>query len=432
MSANHPAQLALLFALARLAEQGVDHFHFYTMNRADLVYAVCHLLGMRPKDAVTSAVAASRTPGKASSALSISSSSMRCPRSLTWLSRRPRWRGIRRKLTSFVADVSREADLDAFAAADSDPAVRVIVLTGIGDTFTSGNDIKDFQQRAASNERSAASPFLTALKDLKKPLIGAVVEADREALFDPEVVAQCRDMLEERTVLVMPQVHFTNEEQLAFTDLLGGRLNLTSEATTNKDEDVYQVTLDRKINRAPEYVLGTFFWHMDGMPMEMPPPLATLLSARRLAPKGGQTEFANTFAAYEQMPEAQRAEIEDLRIIHSVAASLRSIADAIPEAEKGKLAIGVEKERPLVQTHKNGRKSLIVGSTADRIVGMELAYGRAYIARLNEWATQPDFVYQHQWQAGDFVIWSNTGALHRVVPYARDSGRMMHRTSIAG
>ena len=66
------------------------------------------------------------------------------------------------------------AVIDAFSAADSDPAVRVIVLTGIGDTFTSGNDIKDFQQRAASNERSAASPFLTALKELKKPLIGAV------------------------------------------------------------------------------------------------------------------------------------------------------------------------------------------------------------------------------------------------------------------
>lgn len=66
------------------------------------------------------------------------------------------------------------AVVDAFTAADSDPAVRVIVLTGTGDTFTSGNDIKDFQQRAASNERSSASPFLTALKDLKKPLIGAV------------------------------------------------------------------------------------------------------------------------------------------------------------------------------------------------------------------------------------------------------------------
>lgn len=263
-----------------------------------------------------------------------------------------------------------------------------------------------------------------------KPLIGSIVEAEREALFDPDVVRQCRAMLDERAVLVIPQAHFTNEEQLAFTDLLGGRLNLTSEATTDKQDDVYQVTLDKKINRAPEYVLGTFFWHMDGMPMEMEPPAATLLSARRLAPKGGQTEFANTFAAYEQMPEAQRAEIEDLRIIHTVTSSLRSIADAIPEADRGRLASAVEKERPLVYTHKSGRKSLVLGSTADTVVGMEMAYGRALIARLNEWATQPDFIYQHQWQEGDFVIWSNTGALHRVVPYARDSGRMMHRTSI--
>jgi alpha-ketoglutarate-dependent taurine dioxygenase len=265
-----------------------------------------------------------------------------------------------------------------------------------------------------------------------KPLIGSIVEADREALFDPDVARQCAAMLDERAVLVLPQVHFTDEEQLAFTDLMGGRVNLTSNATTDSKEDVYKVTLDSKINRAPEYVLGTFFWHMDGMPMEMPPPSATLLSARTLAPKGGQTEFASTFAAYDQMPEAERAEIEDLRIIHSVASSLRSIADAIPEADRGKLFIGVEKERPLVYTHESGRKSLIVGSTADTIVGMELAYGRALIARLNEWATQPDFVYRHYWNEGDFVIWSNCGALHRVVPYAADSGRMMHRTSIAG
>jgi alpha-ketoglutarate-dependent taurine dioxygenase len=264
-----------------------------------------------------------------------------------------------------------------------------------------------------------------------KPLIGAIVEAERDALFDPDVVRQCRDMLDDRTVLVFPQVHLTNEEQLAFTDLLGGRINLTSAATTNKQDDIYQVTLDKEINQAPEYVLGTFFWHMDGMPMEIDPPLATLLSARKLAPTGGQTEFASTFAAYDQMPEAERAEIEDLRIVHSVTSSLRTIADAIPEADRGRFSRGVDKERPLVFTHESGRKSLLVGSTADTVVGMELAYGRALITRLTEWATQPDFVYQHQWQEGDFVIWSNTGALHRVVPYARDSGRMMHRTSIA-
>jgi enoyl-CoA hydratase/carnithine racemase len=62
----------------------------------------------------------------------------------------------------------------AFASAESDPAIRVILLTGTGDTFTSGNDIKDFQQRAASSNTSAASPFLVALSTLRKPLIAAV------------------------------------------------------------------------------------------------------------------------------------------------------------------------------------------------------------------------------------------------------------------
>ena len=64
--------------------------------------------------------------------------------------------------------------VEAFTRADADPAVRVVLLTGTGDTFTSGNDIKDFQQRAASNATSAASPFLTALASLTKPLVAAV------------------------------------------------------------------------------------------------------------------------------------------------------------------------------------------------------------------------------------------------------------------
>ena len=64
--------------------------------------------------------------------------------------------------------------VEAFASAEADPTVRVILLTGSGDIFTSGNDIKDFQQRAATRNSSAASPFLTALSTLKKPLVAAV------------------------------------------------------------------------------------------------------------------------------------------------------------------------------------------------------------------------------------------------------------------
>jgi len=63
---------------------------------------------------------------------------------------------------------------------------------------------------------------------------------------------------------------------------------------------------------------------------------------------------------------------------------------------------------------------------------MPLAEGRALLARLLEWTAQPAFTYRHQWQEGDLVIWDNCGALHRVIPYASDSGRTMHRTSVAG
>jgi alpha-ketoglutarate-dependent taurine dioxygenase len=267
-----------------------------------------------------------------------------------------------------------------------------------------------------------------------KPRIGSIVHVDRELLFAEEVGRRCRDMLEQRTVLVFPRANLTDAEQLAFTDLLGSRLNLTSDAVTDnaKSEDIYKVTLDKAVNRQPEYVLGTFFWHMDGLTVDMPPPKATLLSARKVSSKGGQTEFASTYAAYESLFENEKAELDGMRAVHSVRASLRPVADVLPEEEQNKLAIGVVKEHPIVWSRKSGRKSLVIGSSADQVVGMPVAHGRALLTRLVEWAAQPDFSYRHQWQEGDFVVWDNCGALHRVIPYAEDSGRMMHRTSIAG
>ena len=265
-----------------------------------------------------------------------------------------------------------------------------------------------------------------------KPDIGATVYVDRDSLFDEQVGRACREMLEQRGVLVFPRLNLTDEEQVRFTDLLGSRVNLTSTATTEKSEDVYQVTLDRKVNKQPEYVLGTFFWHMDGLTVDMPPPKASLLSARKVSATGGQTEFASTYAAYEHLPAEEKAALEGLRAVHSVRASLRHVADALPEEERKKLEIGMIKEHPIVWTRPNGRKSLVIGWTADTVVGMPLAHGRALLIRLLEWAAQPAFTYRHQWQEGDFVVWDNCGALHRVLPYDEDSGRMMHRTSIAG
>ncbi len=94
--------------------------------------------------------------------------------------------------------------------------------------------------------------------------------------------------------------------------------------------------------------------------------------------------------------------------------------------------MAVEMVHPLVWTHRSGRKSIVLGTHADEVVGMSIPEGRSLLARLTEWVAQPDFQYRHEWQEGDFVIWNNCGAMHRVVPYDEASGRTMHRTTIMG
>ena len=266
-----------------------------------------------------------------------------------------------------------------------------------------------------------------------KPNIGAIVRVDRSRLFDSDVARDCLEALEARGVLVFPRLSLNDEEQLAFTDSLGERAKLPEIVPgTKATPGVYKVTLDPKINDQPEYVYGTFFWHMDGMPVDkIPPPRASLLSARRLSAKGGQTEFASTTAAYAHLSPSEKADVDGLRVVHSIYHAVQPTLDTEEEHIKSRRS-SVERERPLVWTQASGRKSLIIGHTADRVVGMSVPEGRALLARLMEWAAQPDFKYRHEWQEGDLVIWNNSGVLHRVIPYDRNSGRVMHRTSLAG
>lgn len=271
-------------------------------------------------------------------------------------------------------------------------------------------------------------------EDIKEFIGSRVVWDDRAELFTPEAAAAIRAKVEERTVVVFPELNLTDEEQLKITELMGPKQRLTSRFNKqDNNEDIYQVTLDEKINPQPEYVLGTFFWHMDGITVDMPPPFATLLSCRIAPDKGGETEFASTYAAYEGLPAEGKADLEGMKAVHSVRASLSPIADAIPEKHRERvLGIGLVKEHPLVWTHASGRKSMVIGTTADHIVGMDVPAGRAMLIRLQEWAAQPAFSLRHKWTEGDFVIWDNTGAMHRAIPYDKSTGRMMHRTTIAG
>jgi alpha-ketoglutarate-dependent taurine dioxygenase len=264
-----------------------------------------------------------------------------------------------------------------------------------------------------------------------KPGIGGIVHATKADMQDEAFVKECLQLLEKHGMLMFPKIGLTDQEQLAFNDKLGARLNFTKTVSGSgaSAEDVYTVTLDPEINSEPEYVIGTFFWHLDGVTIDQPPPKFSVLSARKTAPQGGQTGFCNTYSSYEALPEETKKEIENLRVVHSVTAAVREVASP-EELEPFKRSF--HQEHPLVWTRKNGRKSLLIGYSADYIVGMPKAYGRALLARLLEWTAQPAFSYDHTWSEGDLAVWDNGGLLHRVIPYAADSGRRMHRTSVAG
>jgi alpha-ketoglutarate-dependent taurine dioxygenase len=265
-----------------------------------------------------------------------------------------------------------------------------------------------------------------------KEHIGAIVEVDKARLGDPDVADAVQAALEKHGVLVFPKIGVTDEEQLRFTDSLGQRLDFTSKVDMGKGSEVYRVTLDPKINRQKEYVHGTYFWHMDGLTVPEQPPKATMLSGRKLADKGGDTHFCSSYAAHSTLPDELKEQIEALRVVHNLTPYLAAIIENPTEEELERWNASPVNEYPLVWTHENGRKSLVMGYTAHHIAGMELATGRALLAQLLEWAAQPDLSYVHKWQQGDLVLWDNYGTLHRATPYTAASGREMHRTTIVG
>jgi alpha-ketoglutarate-dependent taurine dioxygenase len=259
-----------------------------------------------------------------------------------------------------------------------------------------------------------------------KPLIGSRVLNRKQDLLSGTIGNEIRELLQQRGVLVFPSVSFTDDEQIAFTKTLG------TFQPEPRGGDVFKVTLDSKENPySAEYLKGSLYWHLDGTMNDMPI-LASLLSSKKTASWGGNTGFCNTYAAWESLSDEQKAEIDDLRVMHSVWASVFYYEPEPSLAKlKGMQAIG-ERELPLVWKHRSGRKSLILGCTAHRVLNVSPAKSAELLVGLREWATSEQFSYSHEWKVGDLVMWDNTGTLHRAEAYDMQSGRLLHRTKLQG
>lgn len=274
---------------------------------------------------------------------------------------------------------------------------------------------------------------LLTINKLTSSVGAEVVGVDPQRLVhDDQLGAAVLEALEDNGVLVFPDLRLEPTDQVAFC----GRLGSVDYSSDGHHEvaGIYPITLNSAKNSAASYLRATFDWHIDGCtPMgDECPQKATVLSAVRVAERGGETEFASSYAAYDVLTDDEKQRFGALRVVHSLEASQRRVtADPTPE-ELARWRARPTHTHPLVWTHNTGRKSLVLGASADYVVGMDLDEGRALLAELLGRATEPDKVYRHTWSVGDTVIWDNRGVLHRAAPYDPDSPREMLRTTVLG
>jgi len=175
-------------------------------------------------------------------------------------------------------------------------------------------------------------------------------------------------------------------------------------------------------------------WHSDTVYLERPP-MATLLIAREIPPRGGDTEFASMYAAYDALSPGMQRLLDGLRAVNSSA-----LADVSKTREDRIRDSGVVDDReyvaehPVVRTHpETGRKALYVNvAHTERFVDMTADESRPLLQFLFEHQVRPEFTCRFQWQPGSLAMWDNRCAMHNPINDYDGYTRAMHRITLAG
>ena len=245
--------------------------------------------------------------------------------------------------------------------------------------------------------------------------------------------------MDKYAVLVFHDQQIDDGQQLAFSRNFG-TLEIAN-ADIRRDEDrrlapeVADVSNLGKNNdimsrddRRRLFSLGNMLWHSDSS-FKPTPAKYSLLHARVLPSKDGNTEFADMRAAYDALDDDMKAEINDLVCEHSQQYSRGILGFDFTEDERRR---NPPVPQRLVRRHPgSGRRSIFLSAHAGAIRGMPMPEARALLRDLTEHATQRKFVYAHQWQVGDLVMWDNRAMMHRARRYDPNEVRELHRTTVA-
>ena len=280
------------------------------------------------------------------------------------------------------------------------------------------------------------------IRPLHPVIAGEVSGVDITKPLSREDVAAIEAGMDRYAVLVFHDQPFTDEQQMTYAKNFGTP-EVPKSASVTKPEDYRLKTgladvsnlgkdgapLPRD-NRQRLFNLGNCLWHSDSSFRPIPAKYS-MLTARTINTKAGNTEFADMRAAYDDLDAELKAEIDDMICEHSLMYS-RGALGFLDYCDEEKAMFKPVLQR-MVRSHPvTGRKSLYLSSHAGGIVGLPVPDARVLLRDLNEHATQPKYVSVHKWKLHDLVMWDNRQTMHRVRRYDEKQPRDMRRATIAG
>lgn len=273
------------------------------------------------------------------------------------------------------------------------------------------------------------------------PTFAAEVRGVDAARPTPEGLEAVARVMDQYGVAVLRGQAMTNEEQIAFADNFGPiepsvtryRADNTQRIAQREIVDVSNLDENDRPrpmeDRLRMLLLGNRLWHTDSSFRAVPGALSMLLS-RSIPPDGGETEFSDNRSAYDTLPVALRQRIDGAVAEHSLMHSREQLGftDFSPEE---RAALPPVRHPVVRQSPAHGRRALYIGSHASHLVGLPVPEGRMVLRDLLDHATQREFVYVHQWQVGDLVIWDNRCTMHRGRAYDESYKRDLRRVTIS-
>jgi alpha-ketoglutarate-dependent taurine dioxygenase len=277
----------------------------------------------------------------------------------------------------------------------------------------------------------------------RHPLIGAEVRGiDLAQPLDRDVFERVHALWMQHLLLVFSEQSINDEQHIAFGRHFGElEIHPSVAHRSSRNREIYRVSnVDEAGNIIPpketawQYINLSWLWHTDSSFREVPSK-GSILHGVETTNAGGNTLFANMYAAYDALTDAMKARIENLRVIHDHDHVIGMSKELSAKQDKGKYDALPPVVHPMVQVHPvTRRRSLFLSPhTMVNVEGMDPEAGRALLDELIAHATQPQFVYRHVWARDDVIMWDNRCTMHAVEPFDNASvRRIMHRVTLVG